>query len=105
MQEDRRHDEGLVQRFKRVLGDMGIQIEVDEEGEGVEVTTNLDKTRDASRSGAVAALGRHSRRSRLWRAASALSKWLGLEQPPREVRYRSTVISAGATAHPSPGEW
>ncbi|KAH7082104.1 Sfi1 spindle body protein-domain-containing protein [Paraphoma chrysanthemicola] len=63
MQEGRRHDEGLVQRFKRVLGDMGIEIEVDEEGEGVEVTTNLDKTRDLTRSGAVAALGRHSRRS------------------------------------------
>ncbi|KAF2030659.1 Sfi1-domain-containing protein, partial [Setomelanomma holmii] len=63
MQQDRRHDEDLLQRFKRVLGDMGINIEVDEEGEGVEITTNMEKTRDATRSGAVAALGRHSKRS------------------------------------------
>jgi len=62
MQEDRRHDESLVQRFKRVLDEMGIQIEVDGEGEGVEVTTDLSKARDATRNGAVAALGRHSRR-------------------------------------------
>jgi protein SFI1 len=58
MQENRRDDEGLVQRFKRVLDEMGIQVEVDEDGEGVEVTTDLNKTRN----GAVAALGRHSRR-------------------------------------------
>ncbi|KAH8707585.1 Sfi1 spindle body protein-domain-containing protein [Phaeosphaeriaceae sp. PMI808] len=63
MQENRRQDEGLVERFERVLGDMGIQVEVDEDGEGVEVTTNLERTRDATRNGAVAALGRHSRRS------------------------------------------
>ncbi|KAF2824908.1 Sfi1-domain-containing protein [Ophiobolus disseminans] len=62
MQEDRRDNEGLVQRFKRVLDDIGIQIEVDEEGEGVEVTTDMSKGRDATRNGAVAALGRHSRR-------------------------------------------
>lgn len=63
MQEDRRHGEDIVQRFKRVLGEMNIQVEVNEEGEGVEVTSNLDKTRDPTRNGAVAALGRHSRRN------------------------------------------
>jgi protein SFI1 len=63
MQEDRRHDEDIVQRFRRVLGELGIQVEVNEEGEGVEVTTNLDKTRDPTRNGATAALGRHSRRN------------------------------------------
>jgi protein SFI1 len=63
MQEDRRHDEDIFQRFKRVLGELDIHVEVDEEGEGVEVTSNLDKTRDPMRNGAVAALGRHSRRS------------------------------------------
>jgi protein SFI1 len=62
MQEDRRRDEDIVQRFRRVLGELGIQVEVDEEGEGVEVTTNLDRVRDVMRNGAVAALGRHSRR-------------------------------------------
>lgn len=63
MQEDRRHDEDIFQRFKRVLGEMNIQVEVNDEGEGVEVTSNLDRTRDFTRNGAVAALGRHSRRS------------------------------------------
>jgi protein SFI1 len=63
MQEDRRYNEDIVQRFRRVLGEMDIQVEVNEEGEGVEVSTSLDKTRDATRNGAVAALGRHSRRS------------------------------------------
>jgi protein SFI1 len=63
MQEDRRHDEDIVQRFRRVLGELGIQVEVNEEGEGVEVTTNLDKTRDPTRNGASAAMGRHSRRN------------------------------------------
>ncbi|KAF1918950.1 Sfi1 spindle body protein-domain-containing protein [Ampelomyces quisqualis] len=63
MQEHRRDNEDIVQRFQRVLGDLNIQIEVDEEGEGVEVTANLDKPRDQTRNGAVAALGRHSRRS------------------------------------------
>lgn len=62
MQEARRHDEDIVQRFQRVLGEMNIQVEVNEEGEGVEVTTNLDNARDQMRNGAVAALGRHSRR-------------------------------------------
>jgi len=63
MQEDRRRDEDIVQRFQRVLGEMNIQVEVNEQGEGVEVTSNLDRTRDLTRGGAVAALGRHSRRS------------------------------------------
>ncbi|KAL5115389.1 hypothetical protein ACEQ8H_006689 [Pleosporales sp. CAS-2024a] len=63
MQQDRRHGEDIVQRFKRVLGEMDIQVEVNEEGEGVEVTSNLDRTRNLTRNGAVAALGRHSRRS------------------------------------------
>ncbi|KAH4927401.1 hypothetical protein HBI79_137080 [Parastagonospora nodorum] len=63
MQEDRRRDEDIVQRFQRVLSEMNIQVEVNEEGEGVEVTSNLDRTRDLTRGGAVAALGRHSRRS------------------------------------------
>lgn len=64
LQEARRHDdEDIVQRFKRVLAEMNIQVEVDEEGEGVEVTTSLDNVRNYTRNGAVAALGRHSRRS------------------------------------------
>ncbi|KAH7391997.1 Sfi1 spindle body protein-domain-containing protein [Phaeosphaeria sp. MPI-PUGE-AT-0046c] len=62
MQEARRHDEDIVQRFKRVLAEMNIQVEVDDEGEGVDVTSNLDNARDYLRNGAVAALGRHSRR-------------------------------------------
>jgi protein SFI1 len=62
MQKDRRHGEDILQRFKRVLGELDIQIEVDEEGEGVEVTSNLDTARNPTRNGAVAALGRHSRR-------------------------------------------
>jgi protein SFI1 len=54
MQEDRRDGEDLVMRFRRVLGDVGITIEIVDG----EVTANLDRTRN----GAVAALGRHSRR-------------------------------------------
>lgn len=63
MQEDKRKNEGLVQRFQRVLGDLGIQVEVNEDGEGVEVTSNLERTRNESRNGAAAALGRYSRRN------------------------------------------
>ena len=54
MQEKRRDGEDLMQRFRRVLGDMEIEFEVDEDGQ-----TDVTKTRN----GAVAALGRHSRRS------------------------------------------
>lgn len=59
MQKSRRQDEGLVERLRRVLKEsFDIDIEVDEDGEGIEVTTNLDATRD----GAHASLGRYSRR-------------------------------------------
>lgn len=47
MQEDREEeDEGLVERFQRVLAKMGIRVEIDPDGEGVEVTTNLDDALD-----------------------------------------------------------
>jgi protein SFI1 len=65
MQEDRRKDENLVQRFQRVLSEVGIEVEVNEDGEGVEVTSNLTLAKrdsNVTRNGAVAALGRHSRR-------------------------------------------
>lgn len=54
-----------MQRFQRVLSEVGIEVEVNEDGEGVEVTSNLNTTRRdsiATRNGAVAALGPHSRR-------------------------------------------
>jgi protein SFI1 len=38
-------DEELVDRFRRLLAEQGIQVEIDPEGEGVEVTTNLDNAR------------------------------------------------------------
>lgn len=37
-----RQDEGLVQRFKRVMGDIGFDLEYDEEGEGFEFTSVLE---------------------------------------------------------------
>ncbi|KAL6709317.1 hypothetical protein ACN47E_001724 [Coniothyrium glycines] len=59
MQKDRRRDEEPVQRLRRVLKEsFGIDIEIDEDGEGIEVTTNLEAMRD----GAQASLGRYSRR-------------------------------------------
>lgn len=59
MQKHRRSGEELVPRFKRVLKDaFKIDVEIDEDGEGIEVTTNLDATRN----GAQASLGRYSRR-------------------------------------------
>ncbi|KAF2249201.1 Sfi1-domain-containing protein [Trematosphaeria pertusa] len=62
MQKDRKREESLVQRFRRVLGEIGIQVECDSEGEGIEVTTGFgDSTRDGP-SGAQNPLGRHERR-------------------------------------------
>lgn len=59
MQKNRRKDENLIQRFKRVLQDsFGIEIEIDEDGEGIEVTTHLDATRHR----AHVSTGRQSRR-------------------------------------------
>lgn len=59
MQKDRREDGNLMQRFKRVLKESyGIEIEIDEDGEGIEVTTNLDATRHRTQTTA----GRQSRR-------------------------------------------
>lgn len=55
MQENRRKDEGLMQRFKRVLGEFNITFEIDEDGE---VTTSLDATRNRTRN----SVGRYSRR-------------------------------------------
>lgn len=39
---DTRQDEGLVQRFKRVMSDIGFDVEYDEEGEGFEFTSVLE---------------------------------------------------------------
>ncbi|KAF1935515.1 Sfi1-domain-containing protein [Clathrospora elynae] len=59
MQKHRRDGEALLQRFVRVLREsFEIDVEVNEDGEGIEVTTNLDSTRN----GAQASLGRYSRR-------------------------------------------
>ncbi|KAF2850024.1 Sfi1-domain-containing protein, partial [Plenodomus tracheiphilus IPT5] len=59
MQRHRREGEDLVQRFGRVLKEsFDIDVEINEDGEGIEVTTNLDATRN----GAQASLGRYSRR-------------------------------------------
>ncbi|KAF2125940.1 Sfi1-domain-containing protein [Dothidotthia symphoricarpi CBS 119687] len=44
MQSQPRKEEGLVQRFRRVLSELGIDVEVDEDGEGIEVTTGLGGT-------------------------------------------------------------
>ena len=41
---DTRQDEGLVQRFKRVMSDIGFDVEYDEEGEGFEFTSVLEGT-------------------------------------------------------------
>jgi protein SFI1 len=62
MQEDRDdEDEGLVDRFQKVLAKMGILVELDPEGEGVEVTTNLDDL-GSGRVSTQNSLGRKSRR-------------------------------------------
>jgi protein SFI1 len=83
MQEDRRHGEDIMQRFRRVLGEMDIQVEVDDEGE---VTSHLDK----ARSGAVAALGRHSRRSSFDSFFDGTAdKVAGIEYGDLPVRVRS----------------
>ncbi|ORY10803.1 Sfi1 spindle body protein-domain-containing protein [Clohesyomyces aquaticus] len=38
-----KEDEGLVERFQRLLGEMGIQVECDPEGDGIEeITRNVD---------------------------------------------------------------
>ncbi|KAH9873152.1 hypothetical protein J1614_005550 [Plenodomus biglobosus] len=59
MQKHRRPGEDLVQRFGRVLKEsFDIDVEINEDGEGIEVTTNLEATRN----GAQASLGRYSRR-------------------------------------------
>jgi protein SFI1 len=46
MQEDRSEHESLLSRFKNLLAQMGIEIEADPEGEGVEeITRNIEYTR------------------------------------------------------------
>ncbi|KAJ4324628.1 hypothetical protein N0V94_001198 [Neodidymelliopsis sp. IMI 364377] len=40
MQKDRRRDENVVERFQRVLNELGILIEVDSDGDGVEFTSD-----------------------------------------------------------------
>ncbi|OAL53072.1 Sfi1-domain-containing protein [Pyrenochaeta sp. DS3sAY3a] len=59
LQGQRRKDEALVQRFMRVLKDsFGIEVDIDEDGDGIEVTTSLDTARNGARN----RLGRYSRR-------------------------------------------
>lgn len=41
---DARRDEGLMQRFKRVMGQIGFEIEHDEDGEGYEFTSVIEGT-------------------------------------------------------------
>ncbi|KAF1979290.1 Sfi1-domain-containing protein [Bimuria novae-zelandiae CBS 107.79] len=46
---DARADEGLVQRFRRVMGEIGFDLEYDEEGEGFEFTSVLEGTSTGAR--------------------------------------------------------
>lgn len=65
MQKQKREGEALMQRFSRVLREeFGIDVEIDEDGEGIEVTTNLDVPRNGAQAslGRYSSLGRHSRR-------------------------------------------
>ncbi|KAJ4304653.1 hypothetical protein N0V90_000179 [Kalmusia sp. IMI 367209] len=39
---EEREDEGLMQRFRRVCGELDIDVEVNEDGSGVEITTELE---------------------------------------------------------------
>lgn len=39
---EKREHEGLIPRFRRVLDDIGIVVEVNEDGEGIELTTELE---------------------------------------------------------------
>lgn len=58
MQADRRQGEELMERFQRTLGALDISFKVREEGEGIEVSTELDEAAHAE----DATGGRHERR-------------------------------------------
>lgn len=55
---DAREDEGLVQRFGRVMGEIGFDLEYDEEGEGFEFTSVLEGTSAAVQNAPSAGLTR-----------------------------------------------
>ena len=56
---DARKDEGLMQRFKRVMGEIGFEIEHDEEGEGYEFTSVLEGTSTGGQNAPQPTAARH----------------------------------------------
>jgi protein SFI1 len=99
---DAREHEGLVQRFKRVMGDIGVDLEYDEEGEGFEFTSQLDGISTAAQAPTTPApLRRGSLDSLLDGSADKVA---GTTDVGRQLPLRSRK-SSEATAHSDIGSW
>ncbi len=86
LQKQRRKNETLIQRFKRVLHDsFGIDVEIYEDVEGAEVTTNLDVTRTRTQN----EIGQRSRRGSFDSYFDGTAdKVAGVDYGPLPVRSR-----------------
>ncbi|KAK7184985.1 hypothetical protein DPSP01_002812 [Paraphaeosphaeria sporulosa] len=96
-----REDEGLVQRFKRVMGDIGVDLEYDEEGEGFEFTSHLEGLSTAAQAPTPAPLRRGSLDSLLGGSADKVA---GTTDVGRQLAVRSRK-SSEATGHSDIGSW
>lgn len=96
-----REDEGLVQRFKRVMGDIGVDLEYDEEGEGFEFTSQLEGISTAAQAATPAPLRRGSLDSLLDGSADKVA---GTTDVGRQLPARSRNLSE-ATGHSDIGSW
>ncbi|KAJ4360880.1 uncharacterized protein N0V89_001448 [Didymosphaeria variabile] len=96
-----REDEGLVQRFKRVMGDIGFDLEYDEEGEGFEFTSQLEGLSTATQAPTPAPVRRGSLDSLLDGSADKVAGTLDVA---RRLPLRPRP-SSEATGHSDIGSW
>ncbi|KAL5393689.1 hypothetical protein PMIN06_005100 [Paraphaeosphaeria minitans] len=98
---DAREDEGLVQRFKRVMGDIGVDLEYDEDGEGFEFTSHLEGISTAAQAPTPAPLRRGSLDSLLDGSADKVA---GTMDVGRQLPVRARK-SSDPTGQSDIGSW
>lgn len=101
LSKEAREDEGLVQRFRRVMGDIGVDLEYDEDGEGFEFTSHLEGLSTAVQAPTPAPMRRGSLDSLLDASADKVAGTTDIERP-LPVRSRK---SSEATGHSDIGSW
>ncbi|KAF2744882.1 Sfi1-domain-containing protein [Sporormia fimetaria CBS 119925] len=87
--------EVLVDTYQRVLAQQGIQVEIDPEGEGVEVTTNLDNLLEAGDTSQHARSRRGSFDSYLERTTHDPPGWKHRELPHRTRKHSRAASDTG----------